>query len=52
MKTLSKAMLELQKNRLRKSDIAQRAVHYKDGRLKSVGTILKELQKSWRGKHE
>lgn len=49
MKTLSNEMLKAQKIRLEKSNVSQKVTFDKDGEIKDVTTILKDLQKMFKG---
>ncbi len=45
MLALAETMLKEQAERARKSDLTKRLIYKKDGKVKSMITILKELQR-------
>lgn len=49
MKTLSNEMLKAQRIRLEKSNVSQKVIFNRDGEIKDVTTILKDLQKMFKG---
>ena len=45
---LSKEMLKIQRVHLQKSNISKKIIYNKDGEIKDIKTILKELQRMFK----